>query len=254
MNGAQAVFYRDYRQRITNKTLVIWDLLAPLAYLLLFGSGFERMMGGTIQLDGQLFGYTDFLVSGVITMVTYSVAMNSSWSFFTDKESGIAQELLTYPITREQILIGKIGFNIVTVLLGSIAVIVVAATLLDASVRWERLPLLAAVTVVSTGGWFFVFSAFAIVLTRMDVFYASTSAAFLISMFFSSMFYPLHDLPRWFQGVSYLNPLTWQSDLSRFALLGIGEQRALTYEAGALVVFCTGCLIFAVRSLNRADG
>jgi ABC-2 type transport system permease protein len=253
MNGAQAIFYRDYRQRITNKTLVIWDLLAPLAYLLLFGSGFERMMGGSIALDGQVLGYSDFLLSGVIAMVTYSVAMNSSWSFFTDKESGIAQELLTYPITREQILIGKIVFNVVTVLLGSIVVIVIAATLLDASVRWQWLPLLGGVTVIATGGWFFVFSAFAIVLTRMDVFYASTSAAFLISMFFSSMFYPLHDLPGWFRFVAYLNPLTWQSDLSRFALLGIGDRTTLLYEGGALAGFCIVCLIWAVRSLNRTS-
>lgn len=253
MNGAHAIFYRDYRQRITNKTLVIWDLLAPLAYLLLFGSGFESMMGGSIALDGRVLGYTDFLLSGVIAMVTYSVAMNSSWSFFTDKESGIAQELLTYPITREEILIGKIVFNVVTVLLGSIAVIVIAAALLNATVRWEWLPLLAAVTVIATGGWFFVFSAFAIVLTRMDVFYASTSAAFLISMFFSSMFYPLHELPGWFRGVAYLNPLTWQSDLSRFALLGIGDRTTLLYEGAALTVFCIVCLIWAVRSLNRAS-
>lgn len=253
MNGAHAIFYRDYRQRITNKTLVIWDLLAPLAYLLLFGSGFESMMGGTIALDGRVLGYTDFLLSGVIAMVTYSVAMNSSWSFFTDKESGIAQELLTYPITREQILIGKIVFNVVTVLLGSIAVVVIAAALLNATVRWEWLPLLAVVTVIATGGWFFVFSAFAIVLTRMDVFYASTSAAFLISMFFSSMFYPLHDLPGWFRLVAYLNPLTWQSDLSRFALLGIGDRTTLIYEGAALTVFCIVCLIWAVRSLNRAS-
>lgn len=252
MNGAHAIFYRDYRQRITNKTLVIWDLLAPLAYLLLFGSGLESMMGGTIALDGRVLGYTDFLLSGVIAMVTYSVAMNSSWSFFTDKESGIAQELLTYPITREQILIGKIVFNVATVLLGSIAVIAIAAALLSATVRWEWLPLLAAVTVIATGGWFFVFSAFAIVLTRMDVFYASTSAAFLISMFFSSMFYPLHDLPGWFRVVSYLNPLTWQSDLSRFALLGIGDRTTLLYEGVALTGFCIVCLIWAVRSLNRA--
>jgi len=252
MNGAGAIFYRDYRQRITNKTVVIWDLLAPLAYLLLFGSGFEQMMGGALAIDGQAISYTAFLVSGVIAMVTFSVAMNSSWSFFADKESGIAQELLTYPITREHILIGKIGFNVLMVLLGSVVVIAMAALLLNVPVRWDRLPMLIIVTIISTAGWFFVFSAFVFALTRMDVFYAVTSAAFLILTFFSSMFYPLSDLPLWFRVVAYLNPLTWQIDLTRFALLGIGERTPLLYEGLALCGFSGVCLVFAVRALNRA--
>jgi len=252
MNGAGAIFYRDYRQRITNKTLVIWDLLAPLAYLLLFGSGFERMIGDGLTVDGRPFGYTTFLVAGVIAMVTFSVAMNSSWSFFVDKESGIAQELLTYPITREHILIGKIGFNVVVVLIGSAAVIALGALVLGTPVRWGSLPLLTLVTVVATGGWFFVFSACAIGLSRMDVFYAVTSAAFIILMFFSSMFYPLSDVPRWFQIIAYLNPLTWQTDVTRFALLGVGTAETLLYEGSALAVFCIACLILAVRALNRA--
>jgi ABC-2 type transport system permease protein len=190
-------------------------------------------------------------VSGVIAMVTFSVAMNSSWSFFADKESGIAQELLTYPITRLHILIGKIGFNVLMVLLGSVVVIAMGALVLSVPVRWDQLPLLTIVTIISTAGWFFVFSAFVFALSRMDVFYAVTSAAFLILTFFSSMFYPLEGLPPWFQVVAYLNPITWQADLARFALLGIGEHTTLLYEGAALTVFCGVCLAFAVRSLNR---
>ena len=45
MKGIAAVLYRDYRQRLTNVTFVFWDLLAPMAYLLLFGLGFDRTVG-----------------------------------------------------------------------------------------------------------------------------------------------------------------------------------------------------------------
>ncbi|MFC6841590.1 ABC transporter permease [Xanthomonas theicola] len=251
MSGIGAVFYRDYRQRRNNLTLIIWDLLAPLAYLLLFGVGFERMMGGTLRLDGQQLGYTAFLVAGVISMVTFSVAMNSSWSFFSDKESGIAQELLTYPVRREHILIGKIGFNVAMVLLGSIIVVALAAMLLHVPVRWSRLPILALAIVTATAGWFFVFSACAIAISRMDVFYGVTSAAFLIFMFFSSIFYPLSGVPAWFKGLAYANPLTWQTDLTRFALLGTGDPTTMLYEGAALIAFCAVCLVVAVRYLNR---
>ena len=39
MRGILAVFYRDYRQRITNIGWLFWDLFVPVAYLVLFGTG-----------------------------------------------------------------------------------------------------------------------------------------------------------------------------------------------------------------------
>ena len=54
MNAITAVFYRDYRQRITNAAFLLWDLMVPLAYLLLFGLGFDRLLGGAIAAQFQL--------------------------------------------------------------------------------------------------------------------------------------------------------------------------------------------------------
>lgn len=251
MNGTSAVFYRDYRQRMTNLTLVFWDLLAPIAYLVLFGTGFERMLGGTPVIDGQSFGYTAFLVPGVLAMVTFGIAMNTSWGFFMDKESGIVYEMLTYPITRQQILFGKIGFNVLLALLGSALVIAVAAVAMGVTVRWQGLPLMLLITVVSTAGWFYMFSAFAIALNGMDAFNAIIGAAYILLMFFSSMFYPLDDVPGWFRFISYLNPMTWQVDLLRFALLELNAGVGLLCEGIALLAFGAVCFGFAVRSLNR---
>ena len=253
MNGVSAIFYRDYLQRMTNVALVFLDLLAPLAYLVLFGIGFERMMGATPVLEGQSFGYTAFLVPGVLAMVTFSVAMNTSWGFFMDKESGIAYEMLTYPITRLQILIGKIGFNLLLAFIGSGLVIALGVIALGVPVRWELIPLLVAVTVLSTAGWFFIFIGLAITLDRMDSFNAVASAMYILLMFFSSMFYPLSGLPSWFKITSYLNPMTWQVDLLIFAMLGSGEPTVLMSEGAALTVFAVVCLGFALHSLNRVN-
>ena len=252
MNGVVAIFYRDYRQRMTNIGFVFWDLLAPLSYLLLFGLGFERMIGAPSVIDGQSFGYTAFLVPGVLAMVTFMVAMNTSWGFFMDKDSGIFYEMLTYPITRRQILIGKIGFNVLMSLLCSTLVVALGILVFDSPVRWSLLPLAAVLIVVATASWFFFFSAFAITLARMDAFNTVTSAAYILLMFFSSMFYPLEGLPAWFRVISYVNPLTWQVDLLRFGVLGVGSPGMLIIEAVALALFGLACLAFAVRALNRA--
>lgn len=253
MSGITAVFYRDYRQRMTNIGFVFWDLFVPLAYLLLFGLGFERMLGGSIPIAGENFGYIEFLLPGVLGMVTFSVAMNTSWGFFMDKDSGIFYELLTYPITRLQLLIGKISFNLLLSVIGSFLAIVLGVLGLNASIRWDLLPLTLAIVVTATAGWFFLFSVFAIKLARMDSFNTLLSATYILLMFLSSMFYPLSDLPLWFRIPALINPMTWQVDLLRFSLLGVGATTQLLWEGAATLVFALICLSLAVRALNRAD-
>lgn len=250
MNGIAAIFYRDYRQRMTNIGFVFWDLLAPLAYLTLFGLGFERMIGN-VPISGGV-SYTAFLLPGVLAMVTFTVAMNTSWGFFMDKDSGIFYEQLTYPITRQQILIGKICFNVLLSVIGSLLVILLGVLAMDVTVRWNLLPLTLALVIVSTAAWFYFFSIFAIRMRRMDSFNTVTSASYILLMFFSSLFYPLDGLPAWFQAIAYLNPMTWQVDLVRHSLLGTGDQTTLWLEGAALLAFAALSLAFAVRALNRA--
>jgi oleandomycin transport system permease protein len=148
MNGIAAIFYRDYRQRMTNIAFLFWDLFAPLAYLTLFGLGFQRMIGDA-PVVGDNIGYIAFLVPGVLAMLTFSIAMNTSWGFFMDKESGIFYELLTYPITRQQILIGKISFNVLLSVIGSALVLVLGAVAFDTQVRWDLLPLTVLLMIVT---------------------------------------------------------------------------------------------------------
>ena len=251
MNAIAAVFYRDYRQRITNAAFLLWDLMVPLAYLLLFGLGFDRLLGGAIAVEGQQVGYTAFLLPGILAMVTFTVALNTSWGFFMDKDSGIFYELLTFPITRQQLLIGKIGFNVLVSVIGSLLAIIVAVTAMDVDIRWDMLPVTAVAVIATTAGWFFLFAIAAIKMRRMDSFNTVTSAAYILLMFLSTMFYPLDGLPAWFQTASMLNPMTWQVDLLRFGLLGTGTPSVLIAEAVAFSIFAAVCLALAVRALNR---
>jgi len=252
VNGIAAVFYRDYRQRITNVAWVFWDLFVPVAYLMLFGTGFERAFAERFIVDGQEVRYAEFLLPGVIAMTTFGIAMNTSWGFFMDKDSGIFYELLTYPITRQQLLLGKICFNVVLSSIGSFLVIMLGVSVLQVNIRWTLLPLTFLAVVVTTAGWFFLFSIFAIRLRRMDSFNTFTSAAYIILMFISTMFYPVADMPAWFRIVARLNPMTWQVDMVRFSLLGAGSPTTIVLEGLAFCAFTVVCLVFAVRTIDRA--
>ncbi|MBI2069862.1 MAG: ABC transporter permease [Elusimicrobia bacterium] len=252
MSAVAAVFYRDYRHRRTNIGFVFWDLFVPVAYLTLFGLGFERMMGGDLAIGGISASYTDFFLAGVLAMSSFGIAMNTSWGFFMDKDSGIFYELLTYPITRRQFLLGKICFNVLLSLIGSLAAITLGALFLGINVRWAWLPATLGVVALTTAGWFFLFAIVAIRMTRMDSFNTFTSAAYIILMFLSSMFYPIEDLPAWFQVIARINPMTWQVDVLRFSLLGVGTPAVALIELICFGAFALVGLSFAVKAIDRA--
>jgi len=247
-----AVVYRDWRQRITNVGFVFWDLFVPVAYLTLFGTGFERALATSFVVDGRPLEYSAYLLPGVIAMTAFSVAMNTAWGFFMDKDSGIFFELLTYPITRRQLLIGKVCFNILLSVLGAFLAIAVGVFVMQVPVRWELLPLTTFVIMLTTAGWFFLLSIFAIRLRRMDAFNTFTSAAYIFLMFLSTMFYPVTELPGWFHWATRMNPMTWQVDLLRFSLLGTGAPAVMVLEAAAFAIFTLVCLALAVRALDSA--
>jgi ABC-2 type transport system permease protein len=251
MSSVGAVFYRDYRQRITNIGWLFWDLLVPVAYLVLFGVGLDRAMRSDFVINGVTIDYVAFLLPGVLAMTCFGVAMNTSWGFFMDKDSGIFYELLTYPITREQLLIGKICFNVLLALTGALMVVLVAVFGLGVRINLAMLPLTFLTIAITTAGWFFFFSIFAIRLQRMDSFNTLSSAAYIILMFISTLFYPLQDLPTWFRTVAMLNPMTWQVDILRWTMLGL-ESRYLLIEVGAFVVFGLACLVLSAREMGRA--
>lgn len=252
MKGIAAVVHRDWRQRITNIAFVFWDLFVPIAYLFLFGTGFDRALSASFLVDGQPLEYTAYLLPGVIAMTAFSVAMNTAWGFFMDKDSGIFYELLTYPITRRQLLIGKVCFNLLLSTIGALLAISLGVFVMGIAVRWEFLPLTILVIMATTGGWFFLLSILAIRLHRMDTFNTVTSAAYIFLMFLSSMFYPLEGVPGWFRWAARMNPMTWQVDMLRFSLIGSGSPAVVLLEAVAFAAFALVCLGFAIRALDRA--
>ena len=115
-------------------------------------------------------------------MTAFIVAMNTAWGFFMDKESGIFFEPLTYPITRRQLLIGKVCFNVLLSVLGAFLAISLGVFVTHIRIRWILLPRITAIIMATTAGWVFLLSIFAIRLRGWDAFNMFTSAAHLLDV------------------------------------------------------------------------
>ena len=145
-----AVLIREGKIRATNYTFIFWDLFYPLGYLLVFGLGMTASMGFTAGLAGV--DYNAFFLAGVLGMASFGIASNTSWSFFLDRDNGIFYEMLTYPLSRSQYLLGKVLFNVLVAVVQALVTVALSAALLGVRVRPEGIPLLLLATVIGTSG------------------------------------------------------------------------------------------------------
>jgi ABC-2 type transport system permease protein len=251
MTPLQAIVVREATIRATNLTFIFWDLAYPLCYMLVFGVGVNSALGMPMGATGV--DYNAFFLGGVLAMASFGVAANTSWSFFLDRDNGIFFEMLTYPISRSEYLVGKVVVNVCIAVLQSVLALALGWLLFDIHLQWPRLPLLFVGMAVGTAGWFFFYSIFALKTRRNDVFNSITSVFYFVFLFASSMFYPLDPLPKWLKTVAKLNPITWQIDWFRFTSIGMGESRQVMWEGAAFVAFSAVAFAVSNRLLQQQE-
>jgi ABC-2 type transport system permease protein len=249
MSSISAMLYREGKIRATNLTFVFWDLFYPLCYLLVFGVGITAALGSPLSAPGV--NYNSFFLAGVLGMASFGIASNSSWSFFLDRDNGIFSEMLTYPMSRADYLLGKVLFNVFIGVVQMVITLALGGWMLGIKLRADLLPILLVSEVAGTAGWFFFYTIFALRIRRNDIFNSVTSVFYFVFLFASSMFYPLEPLPGWFRRVAMANPITWQVDLLRYGSIGLGDPHRLAYEAVAFAIFVIVCFACAVHFLDR---
>jgi ABC-type multidrug transport system permease subunit len=251
MTALAAIMTREAKIRATNLLFIFWDLVYPLGYLLVFGVGINASLGFTT--GGGHVAYNAFFLAGVLAMASFGIAANTSWSFFLDRDNGIFYEMLTYPMSRSEYLLGKVLFNVLIGALQSAITVLLAAALLGVPLRASGWPLLAFAATVGTAGWFFFYAIFALRIRRNDAFNTVTSVFYFVFLFASSMFYPLEPLPAAFRAVAWANPITWQVDVLRYATIGVGDPRRIVLESAAFVLFAIVSFVAAVAALRRQE-
>jgi ABC-2 type transport system permease protein len=249
MGPLSAIMYREAKIRATNLTFIFWDLFYPLGYLLVFGVGMTQAMGFTVA--GYEGDYNTFFLAGVLGMASFGIASNTAWSFFMDRDNGIFYEMLTYPMSRAQYLLGKVLFNLLIAVGQAAVTILLARAWLGVPVQWDHLPLLGAGVFFGTAGWFFFYAMFALMIRRNDAFNTVTSVFYFVFLFASSMFYPIEPLPTPFREIASANPITWQVDVLRYATIGAGEVPQIALESTAFLVFTLLTFGGALWALQR---
>src|ERR1700693_5072280 len=116
----------------------------------------------------------------MLAMASFGIASNTAWSFFMDRDNGIFYEMLTYPMSRSEYLLGKVLFNMFVTLVQAALTVGVARVLLHVPLRRDLWPLLLLGVAAGTVGWFFFYAIFALRMRRNDSFNAVTSIFYFV--------------------------------------------------------------------------
>ncbi len=249
LRALKGVLTREWVRFLQQRARLISAVVRPLVWLLVFATGFRSVLGVSIMPPYETYIYYPiYIMPGLIGIILLFNGMQSSLSMVYDREMGAMRVLLTAPLPRWFLLVGKL-------LAGTVVSILQAYVfLVFCHVFSYRMPGL---------GWLTVLPAMILVglmLSALGMFlsvhvsqmenFAGVMNFLIFPMFFiSSALYPLWRLLEGSEVVYYLargNPFTHGVELLRFAMYGQINWLGLVVVSVTFVVF----LVLAIRGYD----
>jgi ABC-2 type transport system permease protein len=234
MIGWRALFYKEVMRfwKVSFQTVAA-PVLTAVLYLLIFGHVLEDRVKVYDQVN-----YTAFLVPGLVMMsVLQNAFANSSSSLIQSKIMGNLVFLLLTPLGHWSWFIAYVGSAMVRGVAVGLGVFVVTA--------WTT-----SLHFVAPG-WILVFGLMGAALLgtlgliaglwaeKFDQLAAFQNFIIMPMTFLSGVFYSIHSLPAFWQGVSHLNPFFYMIDGFRYGFFGVSDVSpwlSLCLVAGTLAV------------------
>lgn len=226
LQALRAIVLREIFKFSRQTGRLVSALVRPLLWLAVFAAGFRNVFGvAIVEPYDTYIPYDVYIVPGLIGMVLLFNGMQGSLAMVYDREMGLMRLLLTAPLPRWWILLGKLFATAVLSLLQALAFVLVALALgTDLPIFGPTLPMTLVATIASA----LMLSALGLLLSvyvRQLENFAGTMNFVIFPMYFmSTALYPLWKLEEsgagWVYQIARLNPFTHAVEWMRFALYG----------------------------------
>ena len=191
------------------------SLAMPLLFLVIFGAGFNRIIG-TLTPGVN---FIQFMYPGLIAMTVLMMSVMSGLSVVWDREFGFLKEVLVAPVSRSGIVLGK-AMGGGTVAVGQSFILLVLAPILDVQLSLllvaKLIPLLIILSLSLSGLGILV----AARMRSQWGFQLIVQIMIMPLIFLSGVFFPVNNVSPWLEVISKVNPLTYGVDAIRQLFLG----------------------------------
>ena len=249
----RGILKRELYRFVQQRGRLFSAIVRPLVWLLVFATGFRSILGVSIIPPYETYiPYPVYIIPGLLGMILLFNGMQSSLSMVYDREMGMMRLLMTAPLPRWYLLLGKMLAGTVVSILQSYGFLAVCF-LLDYRVPlWGLLAVFPVLVLVG-----FALCALGLLLStrivQMENFAAVMNFVIFPMFFLSSALYPLWRVLEGSTVMYYLalaNPFTYAVELIRFSLYGTFYPEGLAVIGGALLVFS----LLGIQGYNPQKG
>ncbi|MFM2112188.1 MAG: hypothetical protein RLZZ271_848 [Pseudomonadota bacterium] len=216
--GAGTLFYKEVLRfwKVSFQTIAA-PVLTAVLYMLIFG----HVLSDHVKVYDQV-SYTSFLIPGLVMMsVLQNAFANSSSSMVQSKMMGNIVFLLLTPLSHWSWFVAYVGSSIVRGL--AVGAGVMAVTVWFGQVQLMH-PLWILTFAVLGGA---VLGSLGLIAglwaDKFDQMAAFQNFIIMPMTFLSGVFYSIHSLPAFWQGVSHFNPFFYMIDGFRYGFFGVSD-------------------------------
>ena len=223
-------------------------LVQPIIWLLLFGALFQRV----VDIPGFAGGdYKQYLVPGVLIMTAFFSSGWNGMSTIEDLARGVTDRFLVSPVGRLPLILGRVGQNLVQVLLQSV-VIVALALAIGVSFPGGLLGVGVLLVIAGLLGTAFaaLSNALALVARKEESLIGAVTFLQLPLVFLSTAFMQPSLMPDWIGTVADFNPVDWAIVAGREAVGASPDWASVAGYCGLLAAFAAVCLALAVKAFG----
>ena len=226
---------------------VAFNLVNPVILLVFMGGAFQGLARDLLGPD-----YRAYLLAGILALTALGNSMAGGIPILFDKENGFLLRLMSAPITRTSILVGRFLAVNINTLVQCLIILVLAfifgirvATGLGGILTLLLISLLLGigVTVISL--------ILAFLLKSHGDFFAVLGVTVLPLTFLSSAFVPLDSMAGWMRLLARVNPLTYAVDGMRSLIVVGWDGPVLLRMVVALLLFDAVVIWLGGRVLRR---
>jgi ABC-2 type transport system permease protein len=251
MNSFLRLLYRDLKAGLwTTKTMIGMQLVTPLLYIFVAGFAYSAVIP-KINIGGKDISYVLFLAPGIIVMQIMFAASIAGAMLWIDKRLAMFPQILMGPFSRWEYILSKVVSIMLQGMLNALLVFTIASPLLT-GLSIAPVGLAYIVGSLILGSLFFgsITLAISVFIKSNEAFNAVVNMMFTPLMFLSSVYYPLANAPLAIQVISWVNPLTYASDMLRAGLLGLSIPQ-LPLEIAVLAIETVAVFIIATIAFRR---
>jgi ABC-2 type transport system permease protein len=246
LNSIIAFIELEMRRLRTNRMELYTRVVQPILWLALFGPIISQTRA--IEIPGV--NYESFIMPGILIQSIVFVSIFYGLTIIWESESGILKKLLTIPISRESIIIGRSSASIARALF-QMAIIIPVSYLVGVRVDLNPLFILLSIFIVFlTSMGFSSLSIFIASFMRTRERFMGLGQAITLPLFFASnALYPINVMPPIIREIASFNPLSYSVDSLRDLLI-LGNFNILN-DVIFLLLFNFACIFLASIRFNK---